>query len=502
MTCYPALAEVSSSYPHAAFEVHENRCCGGLELQTMKFPNGSLIANPYYAHGDDRNACMELCYDNSKFDLSLSAHTHWCKGFTYDNDRHLCVFQTGLTHRTNSSGSSCAGSTCYVAPAYPFNFTGSGVVESAAKKCDKSAPDNVVQGGVSVETVAAGTTPSPHYPRGGVEECKQICFDASLQNETVVTAIDDWFAYGAPWASIPAYCIGFDWDESTESCRFYSASGGGGSAIQAGNMEDGSSDFSCFRLDGSLFELATNYTDAAFTDGGPSSCCSVAGGGDLSTMAFPEYDEDSSVYQNVSNPFYAHGGDEQACMQLCFENSKFNLALASHEQWCTGFEYDEKNQLCTFKNGVVSSGSCSMPATLAASKHCFITPTYPFTFTGSGFGPQKFAHKCASAGVFSLIPELYDGTVSPLRPRGGINHCKQVCFDNSLANVVIANEVYNRAQPTPKYCIGFHWQLMLHSCTFYSSYSGGGSIRVNVMESGHSNAVGDRRGMTLFHIRQ
>ena len=65
-------------------------------------------------------------------------------------------------------------------------------------------------------------------------------------------------------------------------------------------------------------------------------------------------------------------------------------------------------------------------------------------------------------------------------PRGLANHCKQICWENSLLKAGLVTTLRSAVESNldpPVYCSGFDFSDATHSCLFYSSALGGGFVR-------------------------
>lgn len=262
--------------------------------------------------------------------------------------------------------------------------------------------------------------------------------------------------------------------------------------------------------------LAVGAVDAtphnAFSTSPPGVCCGSSAHS-LTTMTYPDEAMGGGTVRGADEEqglHYAHGGDVEMCMNLCFQNSVFDLSRPSHD-WCKGFTWDADTYECRFKTGAqtallsydANSTGCGL-----TSRRCYVAPSFPFNFTGETDGkglpalttshPNK---RCdaVEGGSFQRGIQLLkpDGSFAggaagangQYSPRGMVEECKQLCYDNSLYNATIAEQVRLRVTPTFQYCSGFDFDNSTEECVFYSGSEGGGFLRLSTMVAWDGNGL-------------
>lgn len=298
-----------------------------------------------------------------------------------------------------------------------------------------------------------------------IQLCKNLCYARSLANLNVPRS---------------QACTGFQYHRRLQRCHWRAGltwkdqvnlTGAVGSTGQYSDWYK----TDCYSVQ---VELSTNFTaDPVFTDSGPHKCC---GGNDLN-LTYADFSHSPLHFGETSGPFlsptyFAHGKDEDLCKQLCYQNSVYNNSLPFPHLWCRGFTWDSAHQICRFRSGWVSdaydtSGASSVGGSSCSSEsvRCVEAPKIVEGFADPGggiFSTKNENSECNDETLFEKDVVLVDGTESPYYPRGGVGECQRVCWENSLLDGIIAEDVRTREgfPNTPTYCAGFDWERDQETC--------------------------------------
>ena len=409
------------------------KTCGGDLLDSL----ADGTATNYVSAGGDVENCKRLCFANSAHNTTLStggAGVDVCRGFTYDAATHQCEWRTAAVTEA-SIMSSLASKTCYVLEGPPHVYDGAGTyINQTHESCTGlSQLAETGDGGGGADTMA------PYTPLGGVDECKQLCFESGFWNTDV---------------GVGAACFGFTWEQG--KCNWWS-----GGAVTWSSSET----TSCFRLmdkesayvgaaaysmvaERSCSEDANNELgELVLPDGGYSAAAGISSETTTTTewgppggnrdrrleldghrrLAAARWGHARRLDGGVATDYRISGRDINHCKQLCFESSLHNPNFfSSDSQSCRGFAFDSSTHTCMwYKNETSRSGALSTPP--KTEKSCYLIEPGVFAYTGS-------SPRTGEAVPFSNYTNYTCGPVTPFHetaPARGANQCKQLCFDLS-----------------------------------------------------------------------
>ena len=243
------------------------------------------------------------------------------------------------------------------------------------------------------------------------------------------------------------YCSAFDYEHSTESCRFYSSITGKGPVDIHTLSSD--NDTTCF-VTPLLSDISypSDYGGNPFADN-EGVCLAHA---DL-----------AQLHDGTANPFVAHQGDIDDCKRRCIANSAFNPDVPFGAR-CVGFSYRHERHDCVWHAGMVALNSSA--TNLYTGEHCYEAESTPFPYVGETFRDRP-GKRCGNFTAYSN--DFLHGAIGnpPFligpgwKPHGGIGECKYLCARTSSVAPDAATI------PRLRQCKGFAWNAAEETCHWF-----------------------------------